>query len=255
MDPASTSLTFTFTPFQRLPVELRLKIWVLTFDTRRVHIEWSRQRRQCVSPDIPAILHVCREARAESLKTYRASFNTSGSATPLYVDFDRDVIFFKWKTFGRRPAKHALALGEDCSRIRFLVIDASVRLNNGLQLVRLESLKELQITGCMEEVPDVVGDVTLFQCLFKPWIKSILPGQQAYTVPRLRCLGQGERCKDHWWFGAWNEKCTVRRRSRTEAGRGPECWQLMFTVINDLAHGCLEERVFHGRSNGVHAIT
>ncbi|KAH7336171.1 hypothetical protein BKA65DRAFT_552835 [Rhexocercosporidium sp. MPI-PUGE-AT-0058] len=216
MDPASaststsTAASFTFPPFQRLPIELRLKIWTLAVEPRIVHIEWSRPRRQCLSPDVPALLHVSREARAEGLKIYNPAFNTSDSLTPVYINFELDTIFFRWKTFGRRPAKHVLAMIEDCRRIRFLLIDACVRLNTGMELIKFDSLKELQISGCMEEVPDAVGDAVLFQCAFKPWVKSILPRKKAYTVPRLRCLDQGVTCRDHWWFGAWNERCTGR---------------------------------------------
>ncbi|PVH84965.1 hypothetical protein DL98DRAFT_511907 [Cadophora sp. DSE1049] len=252
--PASVSVSapFTFAPFQRLPVELRLKIWSLTVEKRIVHIEWSRPRRQCLSPDIPAILQVSREARAEGLKMYQTAFNTSDSTTPVYINFGLDTIYFRWKTFGRRPAKHALALREDCRRIRFLMIDACVRLNSGMELIKFESLKELQISGCTEEVPDGIGNAALFQCAFKPWVKSILPGKKARKVPRLKCLDQGARCRDHWWFGAWNERCTGRING-SEA-RESDCWQLMFTVINDLAHGCLQESESHGRSIGVQTV-
>ncbi|KAH7418066.1 hypothetical protein BKA64DRAFT_187514 [Cadophora sp. MPI-SDFR-AT-0126] len=251
--PVSPSASFTFAPFQRLPVELRLKIWSLTVEKRIVRIEWSRPRRQCLSPDIPAILQVSREARAEGKKLYQAAFNTSNSATPVYINFDLDTIYFRWKTFGRRPAKHALALREDCRRIKVMMLDSGVRLNTGMELIKFESLKELQISGCTEEVPDGIGNVSLFQCAFKPWVKSILPGKKACKVPRLNCLNQGAMCRDHWWFGAWNERC-MGRITGIDA-RGSDCWQLMFTVINDLAHGCLQERESHGRSIGVQTIT
>ncbi|KAG4437727.1 hypothetical protein IFR05_006810 [Cadophora sp. M221] len=250
---AFRSGTFTFSPFQRLPIELRLKIWRLAVEPRIVHIEWSRPLRQCLSPDVPSILWVSREARVEGLKTYQPAFNTSDSPSPVYVNFELDTVFFRWKTFGRRPAKHALALKEDCRRIRFLMMDACARLNCGMELIKFDNLKELQISGCMEEVPDAIGDAALFECAFKPWVKSILPGKKSYTVPRLKCLDQGATCRDHWWFGTWNEKCTGKMVGSD--ARGLDCWQLMFTVINDLAHGCLQERESHGLSTAVHAIT
>jgi len=252
--PASVlaSALLTFAPFQKLPVELRLKIWSLTVEKRIVHIEWSRPRRQCLSPDVPAILQVSREARAEGLKVYKAAFNTSKSSTPVYINFDHDTIYFRWKTFGRRPSKHALTLRDDCRRIKFLMIDACVRLNDGLALINFESLKELQISGCTEEVPDSIGNAAVFQRAFKPWVKSILPGKKDCTVPRLKCLDQGETCWDHWWFGAWNERCIGRINGSTSTGS--EYWQPMFTVINDLAHGCLQDRESYGRSHGGRTI-
>ncbi|KAK0112926.1 hypothetical protein ONS95_014646 [Cadophora gregata] len=250
--PAPVSIEFS--PFHRLPVELRVRIWSFAVEQRVVHVEWSRPRRQCLSPDIPAILQVSRESRAEGLKIYHAVLNTSNSSTPVYINFDLDTVSFRWKTFGRRPAKHAVSLGEDCRRIKFLMIDACVRLNDGMELIKFESLEELQIEGCTDEVPDAIGNVALFQCAFKPWVKSILPGTKARKLPRLRCLDQGTRCRDHWWFGAWNESCTRAVFNRSKE-RGSNCWQLMYTVINDLAHGCLQERESHGQSIEVQTIT
>ena len=250
--PVPASASISFTPFQKLPVELRLKIWSLTVEKRIVHVEWSRPRGQCVSLDGLAILQVSREARAEGLKIYKAAFNTSDSSSPVYVNFDHDTVYIRWKTFGRRPAKHALTLRVDCRRIKFLMIDACVRLNDGLELINFESLKELQISGCAEEIPDGIGNAALFQYAFKPWVKSILPGKKECTVPRLKCLGQGEACREHWWFGAWNERCT--RVSNGNTSTGSEYWQPMFTVINDLAHGCLQERESHVRSIGGRSI-
>lgn len=247
----SASALFTFLPFHRLPVELRLKIWRQAIEPRVVHIEWSRRHRHCVSGDIPAILQVSREARIEGLKTYRPRFNTWKSASPVYFNFELDTACFVWKTFGRRPAKHAVALREDCRRIRFMAIDACVRLTNGLELINFGSLKELQIIGCTEEMPDTIADPALFVCAFKPWVKSVLPGRKLYTVPSLTCLDQGLSCRDHWWFEGWNERCAGRMKPRD--GVELNCWQLMFTVINDLARGCLHDREAHCQSIEPHA--
>lgn len=240
MDQAPTA---AFTPFPRLPVELRLKIWEMGVGSRTVHIEWSRQRRQCVSPDVPDVLHVSREAREEGLKTLQLAFNT-GTEAPIYFDFERDAACFQWQSFGRRPGEHVMMLKEDCRRIKYMVMDASVRLSDGLELVNFESLKELQVVGCANQVSDVIGDDPLVECAFRPWVRSILPGKKMYTVPMLRCVDQGVRCRDHWWFEAWNEKCA------RGAGAAKEvcCWQVMFTVVNDLAHGCLQDREAQGRS-------
>ncbi|KAL2069093.1 hypothetical protein VTL71DRAFT_15431 [Oculimacula yallundae] len=243
---SSPPLPLIFTPFPRLPIELRLKIWRLSITPRIVQISWSRPKRQCLSPDIPTLLQVSREARSEGQKIYKRVFNTSNSAAPVYVAFDLDTVFFRWKTFGRRPKKHIVALREDFQWVRFLVIENWVRFNQGMEVIRFESLNELHITGCTEEVPDVIEDVELLGSTFAPFIKSILSSKKAHTVPRLMCLTQGARCRDHWWFAAWNERCT--RRIKGSEDRGLECWQMMFTVINDLARGYLQERESHGQS-------
>lgn len=231
----------TFEPFPRLPVELRLKIFKYAIEPRLVNIEWSRQLRQCVSSDVPTILHVSKEARSEGLKTYQPSFNTAfDSNAPLYFSFEHDTASFRWESFGRKPVRHIKAVEDDCRKLKYMVIDASFRVNQGLELIKFENLKELQISGCKEQLPNGIGHLALFEWAFEPWTGSRSPESKVKSrnVPLLKCLDQGHRCRDHWWFADWNQRCNTRATPLGEVSY----WQLTFSVINDMAHGYLQDR-------------
>lgn len=121
-----------------------------------------------------------------------------------------------------------------------MVIHSSFRLNQGLELIKFENLRELQISECEEQLPDGIGNMALFEWAFEPWMGNKSPESKVKSknVPLLRCLDQGERCKDHWWFGDWNERCRSRAKPLGEVSY----WQLTFAVMNDIAHGCLQDR-------------
>ncbi|KUJ23474.1 uncharacterized protein LY89DRAFT_183436 [Mollisia scopiformis] len=231
----------TFESFPRLPVELRLKIFALAIEPRTVNIEWSRRLRQCISSDVPTILHVSREARREGLKTYQPSFNTSlESRAPLYFSFELDTASFQWATFGRKPVRHIKQVEDDCKKLKYMVIDSSFRLNQGLELIKFENLRELQISGCTEQLPEGLEQIKLFEWAFEPLSGNRSPESKVRSrnVPLLTCLDQGDRCRNHWWFSDWNERCHMRETPLGEVSY----WQLTFSVINDMANGCLQDR-------------
>ncbi|KAI2615842.1 hypothetical protein GGR54DRAFT_251859 [Hypoxylon sp. NC1633] len=105
----------TFTKFNELPPELRIKIWQDAMpDARTVVVKspYARQQRTPRSLDealskpcdkedtwystaqIPALLHVSAEARHEALKHYKLSLGVGISQPRIYVDFTRDTVFF-----------------------------------------------------------------------------------------------------------------------------------------------------------------
>ncbi|KAI0490510.1 hypothetical protein F4859DRAFT_10898 [Xylaria cf. heliscus] len=105
----------SFTKFRELPPELRIKIWQFAIPEPRtvvVKSPYTRQRHIPASLDdvlpqvhgnedtwhsmtqIPSLLHVNAEARYEALKHYSLSFGVGGGQPRVYVDFDRDTVFF-----------------------------------------------------------------------------------------------------------------------------------------------------------------
>jgi hypothetical protein len=67
-----------FTLFPKLPIELRLKIWKESHEPRIIELRFTRNWKMCrydfIIPKFPAVLHVNKEARLESLKYYKLSF-------------------------------------------------------------------------------------------------------------------------------------------------------------------------------------
>lgn len=230
----------TFERFPRLPAELRLKIFQYTIEPRVVNIEWSRKLRQCVTSNVPTILHVSRESRREGLKIYQPSFNTTAeSRAPLYFSVELDTASFDWASFGRKPIRHIKQVENGFKNLKYMVIDTSFRLNQGLELIKFENLRELQISGCTEQLPSGIGHLALFEWAFEPVKGNRSPESKVKSrnVPHLICLDQGERCRNHWWFSDWNERC----RRKSPLGE-VNYWQLTFAVINDMAYGCLQDR-------------
>jgi hypothetical protein len=89
-----TNFLSTFTPFPKLPIQLRLKIWKYGyFFTRNVDIRGKDIsgivfKHACADPDAvahffhsyaspPSLLHVCRESRSEALNHYQLEFGTT----------------------------------------------------------------------------------------------------------------------------------------------------------------------------------
>ncbi|KAI1405739.1 hypothetical protein F4819DRAFT_482457 [Hypoxylon fuscum] len=105
----------TFTKFNELPPELRIKIWQHAMPESRTVVVKSPYPSQRHTPrsleeamsdshdqedtwysttQIPALLHVNAEARHEALKHYKLSLGVGDAQPRVYVDFNRDTIFF-----------------------------------------------------------------------------------------------------------------------------------------------------------------
>ncbi|RDL40966.1 uncharacterized protein BP5553_00945 [Venustampulla echinocandica] len=92
-----------FTLFPKLSVELRCIIWKLALPgTRFVTIRKTKCLGDGVEPywepvcaeKAPSLLFVCREARAEALKTYVPIKGTVPESSAIYCDFNRDYVCF-----------------------------------------------------------------------------------------------------------------------------------------------------------------
>ncbi|KAI0143743.1 hypothetical protein GGR57DRAFT_495142 [Xylariaceae sp. FL1272] len=120
MEQTSTVITklqraASFTNFNKLPPELRIKIWQHAMPDARTVVVKSPFPQQKQTPasledalpqtfneeltwqattQLPALLHVNAEARHEALKRYTLSLGVGKCQPRIYVDFERDTIFF-----------------------------------------------------------------------------------------------------------------------------------------------------------------
>lgn len=98
----------TFTPFPRLPAELRLKIWHQAHDSSSRILEIIPRNSEAPSRNhwtsisvtastIPVLLSVCKESRDELFPLYTTPFN-SANVIPLIVDSSTEDLLICWKT-------------------------------------------------------------------------------------------------------------------------------------------------------------
>jgi hypothetical protein len=97
----------SFTSFTQLPSEIREQIWVfaLIMDNPRVielgvyfrewHEHAPRTARYPSKTVVPALLHVCAEARAIALQYYEP-FSVDGTWTGTYIDWSLDYVYLNW---------------------------------------------------------------------------------------------------------------------------------------------------------------
>lgn len=112
-----------FSYFPKLPIELRMKIWKLSWLPRNVTVivhsrrsyEWLQFHLFGSRTPVPSALHVCRESRAEASRIYKLRFDTDTRNYPesyrsakyafwtwprVYFSYKMDNVHFYW---GRMP--------------------------------------------------------------------------------------------------------------------------------------------------------
>lgn len=109
----------TFHPFTRLPFEIRTRIWEITVEPRTVEIGFKREKKTwgailhaTSSTPVPAILHVCYEAR--NLGLYERAFSFGFEPRHLWVNFEMDMI-----SIGRADFKIIRAERINIRRLKF----------------------------------------------------------------------------------------------------------------------------------------
>ncbi|KAI1266524.1 hypothetical protein F5Y18DRAFT_416363 [Xylariaceae sp. FL1019] len=132
----------SFTKFNKLPPELRIKIWQHAMpDARTVVVKspFSQQKQTPASLEdvlpkmyddeqtwqsttqIPALLHVNAEARYEALKHYSLSLAVGKRQPRIYVDFERDAVFFGNAEI-KQECSHLWAETRDLEKIQRLAV-------------------------------------------------------------------------------------------------------------------------------------
>ena len=86
----------SFTIFEKLPLELRIKIWKFTLPGPRVvSLRFNRGAKQYTSSTTPPILlRTCPESRAVALETYTILILAPKYPSSVFVDFALDTVFF-----------------------------------------------------------------------------------------------------------------------------------------------------------------
>lgn len=140
MDPSRV-----FKLFEKLPAELRVKIWKCMFPGPRVvSVRFNRGAKQYTSSTAPPILlRVCLESRTVALETYTNLILSPKYPSSVFLDFARDTVFFD--SLDCSPAgdlSYDLATSPHNDRILSCAID--VQLWEVLRVFTYESLSELQ---------------------------------------------------------------------------------------------------------------
>ncbi|TGO24427.1 hypothetical protein BPAE_0103g00280 [Botrytis paeoniae] len=88
---ASATTQNTFHPFPRFPLELRLKLWRLSFPGPRLVRISLIEGHFMSNAIIPTGLRVCKESRDETLRFYKLCFAADPSNARIYFNVDCDV--------------------------------------------------------------------------------------------------------------------------------------------------------------------
>jgi 2EXR family len=165
-----TSKKFNFNVFQKLPIEIRLKIWKLAeLDPRLIVLNCVVNRRTQVAPfQGEPLLSVCHESRSEARKTYKL-YHWKGSPQ-RYVRVDVDIFYFsevglqgshEWekvtsilRLIGRSDMRHIKHLALDLTLwldLRNTFSDNKYRWNLWLPLLQLERVIMVIRGGAIEK--------------------------------------------------------------------------------------------------------
>ncbi|KAH6664134.1 hypothetical protein B0J14DRAFT_252821 [Halenospora varia] len=117
-----------FERFDDLPPELRLRIWSFAAPRRPRLIQinyntdkdvWEACEDGCGG--LPSVVHVCREARTEALKSYTMVFGK-------YFDLEQDILFISDLIFTLRRPRSVLMRTEHARQIRNIAFSRDVWL-------------------------------------------------------------------------------------------------------------------------------
>ena len=121
-----------FTPFPKLPAEIRCMIWKWAMPPRTVELRYSWSVDKCWTvAKVPVTLRVCRESRYEALKVYSLAFGIHPNASKIYFNFPTDTIFLTFeKSHGDgdyedqvESLAYKLVANGEANKIRSLAID------------------------------------------------------------------------------------------------------------------------------------
>ena len=121
-----------FTKFSKLPIELRLKIWKMSFPGPRfLEVAWERTKAKSSdemifrhgSEKAPAALFTCQESRREALETYEALQNASKRKLPIgFFNFSMDTLCFSPRTLFSSGIALVDALPTHATKIQYLAM-------------------------------------------------------------------------------------------------------------------------------------
>ncbi|KAG4414940.1 hypothetical protein IFR04_011917 [Cadophora malorum] len=127
-----------FELFNRLPIELRLKIWEAALPGPRVvnirekRLKKTRRGRDMVAltsdTKAPSVLFACRESYSVASKFYMPSFAFADSIPETYFDHQRDILYLRFDTFALLPYDDLVSCTID--ELEYLYDSANLRVQN-----------------------------------------------------------------------------------------------------------------------------
>ncbi|EPE29431.1 hypothetical protein GLAREA_00591 [Glarea lozoyensis ATCC 20868] len=143
----------TFHPFMRLPSELRIKIWRYNFPGPRVvAVRYARGQNRYVSDRAPPVLlHVSSESRSVFLSTYEALILSPSHDSSVFIDFERDTLFFDHLNCSPR-GDLALDLASSPQRDKIIQCAIDAQLWEVLRVFRHDSMSEIRFLRNLKTV-------------------------------------------------------------------------------------------------------
>jgi hypothetical protein len=141
LPPAATFESFTL--FPKFPLEIKLKIWRLTFPANRKiefcwHVINPFDMLLAAVATNPITLYIDQESREETLRFYEKVFGGIGDGT-IYINPDSDTVLFTSapeKKRSNQPAvpKYGFLYRDILTKIQWLEIDKPSQMQGGLLL-------------------------------------------------------------------------------------------------------------------------
>lgn len=205
----------SFTVFPDLPFEIRLKIWsFVTPAPRDVTIKYTtafRKIEEQISPastgwisstPVPVILQICRESRAEALKSYQLSFGTVYNEPRIYFNFAIDSL-----SFGAIPGTQWTDAHEEESYLLDVMLGGSYHGAIDAEKVRYMSFdvhEDLyaRISFCWDEIREMseLEELTLkvdenedaqiedLMVVYRNWLTAVSNASPEWAIPRTKVL-------------------------------------------------------------------
>lgn len=249
MSPFHESFAF----FSKLPIELRLMVYNHSISLRVIEVQYNHTQNSCISKDVPPLLLVSREARAEALKRYELSFGTRTKVkSAIYLNYELDSVIFDWGSFRDNYVSNCMRY-EECRRIkRIRIPDKTLDFltNNQMRdLSAFTGLEEISISGCCGRVMNCREDPKIVVYLLE--IRGYLLDERGMDyanlagdqlIPKFVCVEGGGNCTRHAWFREWNEWTALG--IGFPRGLRKASWMSVFTeTYRDLAEVAVDDAI------------
>lgn len=115
-----------FTPFLRLPIEIRQLIWHLTLEPWVVEITFKDHNGFGSETALPVALEVNRDSRASVIKSYPFCFGSSWYPSRTRFNFTLDTLYFRQDVMRHIPIFFSFLKNDEINKIRYLAIDMAM---------------------------------------------------------------------------------------------------------------------------------
>lgn len=193
-----------------------------------VPVRWDSRRRVFrPSRQTPALLHTCRESRAEALKTYQLRFASSPEFARVYFSYEHDILLLVWSSLGPAPGRLLRKMAVDeCEKLQTLMIGERTLLlhaeDNMRELERFSGLRYICVVCDSDNVEsgDEFGAEEMAEIgeeLDEGILDENFDVLRTEIWPELVCLRSDDglpTCSRHWWFDGWNQRAQVKQKKK-----------------------------------------